>query len=296
MYFPQISINSRVFIGLLSLSLLLIAIGGFSYVFGKDISPFATRPMTSVEPSPTPSVVVPEKPVSVIEPLIQPCLFSYFHGCSQRIAQNLMNAENRYEDFAAVDINYIMTFNQESTLLSYNEVVTPEFMSQYYPEIATISAQLEQNLTAEQIMGRVAAKNNINPRVLFTLMEVVRDGKGAVLTPRNVQTTFSDEQIGFSDQLATVAEEISASAQKYEIMKQDGTSPPRELTFFGKKYQVSDQINGETLAIVEFLGKYLKSKGHFEQAIISGVGDEFPVNNFVGLYTKLFQVSPLTNQ
>jgi len=295
--FSAISQKTKIITGLLILSLLVLCAGSIFFAQKILVQNAVPTPITTHLAPFSDSTDLPARPVSVIQPLIQDCLFVYFQGCVQRIAQNLVNENNKYENFAAKDIQYIFSFNQQSTLFSYSEVVDPSFTSRYFPESATTSSstKLEQRFTAEQILQRVSIKENINPRVLLTLMEVTQNGKGVISTSRNAQQPFFDNDLGFAKQLTTVSQELSASALKYQLQKQDGKALPKQLVFFNKAYTVGDQTTGDTLALVEFLAAHSKGKGQFEQSIEVEQTESAPANNFVGLYTQLFSVDPIQN-
>ncbi|GEM_PF-1651905 len=236
-----------------------------------------------------------DPPMTAIEPMIKECLFSYFGACVQRIGPDFINTSNRYEDFAELDIPYITSFHHESSLPTYREPLSSELIQKYFPEYATVNP-VPSYFTSAQILQRIAMRENVNPRLLLTLMEVFQSGQGPVLvSKRSSQYPFFDQPEGFAAQLSQVAAQLRELQLKYELQLQDIGTLPSSISFFDKKYLVSAGVSPASLAIAEFMSQNMKSRNQFERAVVVASTAKNSSNNFVELYTKIFQVDPIMN-
>lgn len=285
---------------IIALIVVLVVLGGVMVLSFSGFIPkllFSSQPQSSAStPSstPAPSFAPLAQPMVVIQPLLEECLFRYAHACVQRIASKYINQDNQYEKFASADIPFLFSYHFKSAFPSYKEGLSPLLLQTYFPELAANSSSATQPFTAADILQHIAQQENINPRVLLALMEVFRNGQGPLLGGVHPSVAFFDTKEGFAGQTAKIAQELKAAQLKYFLLAHD-EQLPRTLQFFGKTYTVDPQTKEGTLAITEVLSKHMRDRNQFERALVVNPSETVPENNFVSLYTKLFQVDPLTN-
>jgi hypothetical protein len=235
-----------------------------------------------------------KEPLLVIQPVIEDCLFPYFSACVEKIARNFINTNRKYEVYAEEDVKYLLSFHQQGSLSGYSEIATPAQLEKYFPEYLASDEKKVEPIPAALILQRVALKENVNPRVLMTLMEVLYKGHGVVLTGEtHPQYSYFADRSTFFTQLEQTATELNLAHAQYGL---PGKTFPKTFTFQDKTYQVDKNINAETMAIVEYLSKHLKNRGDFEKALLPKVKEgELPNGNFVRYYQLLFGVNPVTN-
>jgi hypothetical protein len=317
------SFSSRALIPLLGGMLLLIGIGTFLYFGRQQIDRlwhiyFLNGSSTSTATRSTSTDANDLVTTGAIEPLLAPCRFIYRGSC---ILQAQTGTEDqtqpaqakksqpakpvKYEEFALDDVFSIFDHQHSDTHLSTMEIaLTVSQVKTYFPEYAS-DAEADPNTRIKQpvasVLTHISSRYNINPRLLLTLMELVRQGKGPLFsTQADINAPFSDSNDGFVAQFEQAGQELQRSEIKYTSTVAGKLPLPTEMNFFNKTYQVKRNANPEDLAIIEFLGNHLSSRQEFERAIKvfpveqrASLTDSVRKTNFGELYTLLFQIDPI---
>jgi len=307
MYDTERKIDIRIVLAVLAVALILACLGYGAYLMIK--SRISSQENAALQDTPSLTAassedVTPFVPVSTITTLIKPCMFVFLDSCAKQVESNIAvdinptvdpSANNGPEAQAQSDLFAALGSTPNRGLATYDAPINKDLVPIYFPEYAKDASASAVSVPAPQAIARVAAKFDINQRVLLVLMETVQNGVGPLYaSTTDYSTPYFTNDAGFFSQLVTVAQSLSAERAKFALMqKEEGL--PTSLKFFDKTYSVPD-ANIETLALVDFLGQKMQSKKTFEQAIyappVDGSSKMNPAQNFDLLYKVIFGVDP----
>ncbi len=250
--------------------------------------------------------VSPFIPVNTISPMIKPCLFVLLNSCAETVGASIAvdpnpvvdPTKNTGDEQKAVDDVYAtIHMGSNPGLASYSAPIDKNMVAAYFPEYKQTASTSALTVPSGIVVGRVAAKFDINQRVLLGLMAVVNRGGGPLFSSSNDYTTpYFAKDPGFLKQLVAVATDLEATKTKYVLMQSDQKKLPTAVTFFGKQYTVDPKTNAESLAIADFLSRNISDKKDFERAIYFPQSPDtsgIPISqNFILLYQTMYKINP----
>jgi hypothetical protein len=309
---PRIS-SKVVVIGLLGLItigivgyMIYLVMGGTKQHGSLSFSTGVNNPESTPVPNADQSIFSPF--TSSLQPMIASCKMSYFGACITPPAfanGSAISTETKYENFAQDDIFYWLNKYPINSLVTARTMMDQNLAKEYFPEYnGNVTSQGKVDVAVTALIQRVSAKQNINPRVLFALMELLHKGSGVLLGSNYpLDEVYFQKQGDLSSQVTQVATELRLARTKYVLMEKNNQGLPQKVTFFDKEYQVKNSARPEDLALAEFLGKHLTSRRDFEKAIGVFPTDQDLVQaqvgqgeNFVAIYKMLFAEDPIKAQ
>ncbi|CAN5300555.1 hypothetical protein BH10PAT2_BH10PAT2_2670 [soil metagenome] len=243
-------------------------------------------------------------PVNEIQPILKPCMFVLLNSCSKLVNVDKATDPNPISDptantgeesIARQDVFNALSNTPNKGLASYQVLLSNAAVTQYFPEYVKDASSSAVTVPAPVAIARIAAKYDVNQRVLLLLMETLNQGSGPLFSSTmDFSRPYYATDDGFFAQLVSVASELQGEKTKFVLLDQSNQLPT-SLKYFDKTYPVQNPTV-ESLALVDFLGQKLGSKKSFERAIYAPSANDSsgadPVQNFDLLYKLIFDIDP----
>lgn len=247
-----------------------------------------------------PLILLP--PITTLEPIIKPCLFVFYKSCAQAAqpdqpTQSPPASPTDYTATVETDLFTVISQQPGKDLATTTVPLSQQQVALLFPEYLADSHTKQVQLPVVLVLHRVAAKYNLNPRLMLLLTEVMNQGRGLFFSPSPdlTQPFFTvDQPTGFVTQLLSVVNELHAAQVSYSL----NNKMPTTLTFYDRQYTVSPKMNNESLALMAFLSQHFSNRQVWERAVSpistqkSADYDTVKTTNFIALYKFIFAVDP----